>query len=100
VPEVPGYINPNLNIFSSTPDLMRFSQKTDQADDFYNPNQKNADPSIPAKDIEILRQEGIYSIYLYFYLGLSNGIVLSNNKRTANFETGDFIEMYSDLRKD
>ncbi len=65
---------------------MRFSQ---QSDEYFNPNLTNTDLSNPGKDSEMIRQEG-----------LSNGIVLSNKKRTANFETGEFPEMYLDLKKD
>jgi hypothetical protein len=63
---------------------MRFAE---QSNDFYNPSRK-ADHSKPLKDSEMLRQAG-----------LSNGSVLVKGKRTANFETGEFMEMYTDLRK-
>ena len=69
---------------------MRFAQfKNRQADDYYNPNSKSSDPNNPGKELEKIRQEG-----------LSNGIVMSNNKRTANIETGEYPEMYTDLTKE
>jgi hypothetical protein len=33
-------------------------------------------------------------------LGLSNGVVLDNQKRTMNFETGEYLEIYNDLVKE
>jgi hypothetical protein len=70
---------------------MRFSEsRNHQNDDYYNPREKQSDlNNHPGKDVEMIRQEG-----------LSNGIVLSSNKRTGNMETGEFPEMYEDLSKD
>ncbi len=84
VTDLPGYIDPQANITS--PPNMRFAE---QDEDYFNPKGKSSDANIPGKEIEIIRQEG-----------LSNGIVLVNKKRTANVETGEFTEMFSDLRKD
>jgi hypothetical protein len=82
VTDMPGFIDPNSGVINNTP---RFSQ---QNDDYYNPNQANSDPNVPGKELEMIRLEG-----------LSNGIVMVNNKRTANFETGEFTEMFKELSK-
>jgi hypothetical protein len=84
VTDMPGYLDPYAGVNESP----RFAQMS-QNEDYFNPNQANSDPSLPGKEIEIIRQEG-----------LSNGIVLVKNRRTANFETGEFTEMFLDLNKE
>jgi hypothetical protein len=97
----PGYIDPWMGIRKSSlknrrgyrnqaikrKNSMRFTQKQDE--DYFNPNPQNSDANIPGKELEMIRHEG-----------LSNGVVLSKNKRTANFETGEFPDMFYDLKKD
>ena len=69
---------------------MRFTESNNkQENDYFNPEAKNSNPNVPGKEMEMIRQEG-----------LSNGIVLSENRRTANIETGEFPEMFRDLTKE
>lgn len=82
-----------MNIISSpttdNPWALRFSQK-DVDEDFYNLNSNNIDPKSPSQSVEMIRQQG-----------LANGIVLtSTGKRTANFETGDFQELFVESQKE
>ena len=55
--DLPGYIDPNAGIVNQK---YRFAQ-VNQYDDFYNPNVKNSDPMAPAKELEMIRQEGKHS---------------------------------------
>lgn len=87
----PGYILPYANIDSSQAENNKYYKQmrfTAQNDDYFNPNQKSSDPMNPGKEIEMIRQEG-----------LSNGVVIVNKKRTANFETGEYPSEEINLEK-
>ncbi len=69
----------------------RFLQKSlsGQDDDFFNKENGSSDPSLPSKEVEMLRKES-----------LSNGVLVVDRKRTCNVETGKYPEYYLDLRRD
>ena len=72
------------------------SIKLRQDDEYYNPNVgvtfffiQNTDPNKPPSDSEGNRKKEI-----------SNGMLLSNKKRTINVETGKYKDIYGSLSKD
>lgn len=68
----------------------RFAQTNSPiAFEFLNPEAGSTDPLKPAIHYEEIRKKGT-----------SNGILLNNRRRTVNFETGQYPEMYLELRKD
>ncbi len=68
----------------------RFSQTNSPIDNEYlNQLSGSTDPLKPALHYEQVRKQGT-----------SNGVLLNNKRRTVNFETGDYPEMFSELRKD
>jgi hypothetical protein len=75
----------------NNPSRFRFSQMSASPieNEFLNPNAGGTDPAEPTPHYEQIRKSKI-----------SNGVVLSQKRRTVNVETGDFPEMFLDLRKD
>jgi hypothetical protein len=67
----------------------RFSQASPIDNEFLNSGAGSNDPLVPAKHHEEIRRKDI-----------SNGVLLNRRRRTVNFETGDYPEMFLDLKKD
>jgi len=96
--ENPGFMDNDVyvkggitSIKKNNPAKLRFAQISASPIDneFLNQNAGSTDPAEPTPHYEQIRKTK-----------LSNGIVLSNKRRTINTETGDFPEMFLDLRKD
>ena len=85
-----GFINPdklivdNKNKYSS---LMRFKGDSPESM-FNNIRASNPNPNAPAESVEQIRKQG-----------LSNGIVLTDKKRSCNFETAKYAQIYLSLEK-
>jgi hypothetical protein len=91
----PGYMDSdsffkNSKLDKNSLPKFRFSQTNSPIDnEFLNPNAGSTDPMRPPIHIEEVRRKGT-----------SNGVLLNNKRRTVNFETGIYPEMYLELKKD
>jgi len=80
-----GYIDPihqKVNPMDHAT-YLRFKQFTNADQQFDNVHYQKSDTNNPASSRELLRQKE-----------LSNGVLLVEKKRTANFETGPFLDFY------
>jgi len=75
---------------------MRFTQ-TSTKDTQEDPDTSVADIKFPDDSTSFLSGSGVKDQELKRIEGLSNGLILYNNRRTVNSETSDFSHLYFDL---
>jgi hypothetical protein len=76
---------------------MRFAETSEKKDDSDDPDTSVADIKFPDDSTNFLSGSGVKDQELKRIEGLSNGLILYNNKRTVNTETSDYSHLYFDL---
>lgn len=89
----PGFLGGSKPNLRSKTNLPRFVESDSHSnidpnplDMYFNENIEKTDRTVPSSDNSFIRNSG-----------LSNGLLLSNNKRTLNVETTRYMAYYNDL---